>query len=187
MWKSRSKNDLLLIKVDFEKAYDSVDWRFLGDVMIKMNFPLVWRKCILVCLTTASTSVLVNGSSTNEFAWEEGVGEGVCGSTVSCYVAGWCDWQVNLKASFFPSIQVKSAYNLLTTFEVGVDDRFSHILWLKQIPLKVNIFIWRLFLNRLATKWICLGVTFWLQLFFVYGYLLHDGGSRPFVFYLCFS
>ena len=59
---------------------------------------------------------------------------------------------MNLKASFFPSIQVKSAYNLLTTFEVGVDDRFSHILWLKQIPLKVNIFIWRLFLNRLATK-----------------------------------
>ena len=47
---------------------------------------------------------------------------------------------------------VKSAYNLLTTFEIGVHDHFNHVLWLKQIPLKVNIFICRLFLNILATK-----------------------------------
>ena len=47
---------------------------------------------------------------------------------------------------------IKSAYDLLTTFEVGVDDRFNHVLWLKKIPVKVNIFIWHLFLNRLATK-----------------------------------
>ena len=47
---------------------------------------------------------------------------------------------------------VKSAYNILTTFEVGVDDCFNLVLWLKQIPLKVGIFIWCLFLNRLATK-----------------------------------
>ena len=49
---------------------------------------------------------------------------------------------------------LKGSYNLLTTFEVDVDDRFNHILWLKQIPLKVNIFIWCLFINRLATKMI---------------------------------
>jgi hypothetical protein len=47
---------------------------------------------------------------------------------------------------------VKSAYNLLTTYEIGVDDRFNHVLWLKQISLKVNFFIWRLYLNVLATK-----------------------------------
>jgi len=40
----------------------------------------------------------------------------------------------------------------LTTSEVGVDDRFNQVLWHKQIPLKVNIFILHLFLNRLATK-----------------------------------
>ena len=42
---------------------------------------------------------------------------------------------------------MKSAYNLLTTSEVGVDDCFNHILWLKQIPLKVIIFIWRSSIN----------------------------------------
>jgi len=52
----------------------------------------------------------------------------------------------------------------LTTSEVGVDDRFNHGLWLKQIPLKVNIFIWCLFMNRLAKKKICLGETFWITM-----------------------
>jgi hypothetical protein len=59
---------------------------------------------------------------------------------------------VGLEASLFPSIHSQKCYNLLTTSHVGVDDRFNHVLWLKQIPRKVNIFIWCLFLNRLATK-----------------------------------
>jgi len=49
---------------------------------------------------------------------------------------------------------VKSAYNHLTTSDFVVDDWCNHVLWLKQIPLKVNIFIWSLFINRLATKMI---------------------------------
>lgn len=32
------KNELLLFKVDFEKAYDSVDWAYLDAVMCKMSF-----------------------------------------------------------------------------------------------------------------------------------------------------
>ena len=36
--------DLLLLKVDFEKAYDSVDWNYLNEVMCKMSFPTLWRK-----------------------------------------------------------------------------------------------------------------------------------------------
>jgi hypothetical protein len=56
----RIKKDLLLFQVDFEKAYDWVDWRFLGDVMIKMNFLLLWCKWIFECVTIASASVLAN-------------------------------------------------------------------------------------------------------------------------------
>jgi hypothetical protein len=32
------KKELLLFKVDFEKAYDSVDWKYLDDVMGKRRF-----------------------------------------------------------------------------------------------------------------------------------------------------
>lgn len=33
------RKELLLVKVDFEKPYDSVDWGYLDVVMCKMNFP----------------------------------------------------------------------------------------------------------------------------------------------------
>ncbi|PNX68891.1 cysteine-rich receptor-like protein kinase [Trifolium pratense] len=35
----KSKKELMLFKVDFEKAYDSVDWGYLDDVMGRMSFP----------------------------------------------------------------------------------------------------------------------------------------------------
>jgi hypothetical protein len=35
------KKKLLIFKIDFEKAFDSVDWRYLNDVMNKMNFPIL--------------------------------------------------------------------------------------------------------------------------------------------------
>lgn len=38
------KKELMLFKVDFEKAYDSVDWGYLDVVMSKMAFPILWRK-----------------------------------------------------------------------------------------------------------------------------------------------
>lgn len=37
----RLKKYLLLFKVDFEKAYDSVDLNYLEGVMSKMNFPML--------------------------------------------------------------------------------------------------------------------------------------------------
>ena len=38
------KKELLLFKVDFEKAYDSIDWNYLDTVMARMGFPTLWRK-----------------------------------------------------------------------------------------------------------------------------------------------
>ena len=42
----KSKKELLMFKVDFEKAYDSVDWGYLDEVMGCMAFPTLWRKWI---------------------------------------------------------------------------------------------------------------------------------------------
>lgn len=70
------KRDLLLFKVDFEKAYDYVDWKYLDEVMNKMSFPTLWRKWMRKCVTTASTSVLVNGNPTVEFPLARGLHQG---------------------------------------------------------------------------------------------------------------
>ena len=54
----------LLLKVDFEKAYDNVDWSFLELVMTKIRFKENWKKWIMACVSMASLSVLVNGAPT---------------------------------------------------------------------------------------------------------------------------
>jgi len=70
---NRLKKDLLLFKVDFEKAFDSIDWSYLQAVMKKMNFPTLWCKWIIECISTATTSVLVNGSPIDGFKFEHGL------------------------------------------------------------------------------------------------------------------
>ena len=70
------QKELILLKVDFEKAYDTVDWGYLDEVMYKMGFPTLWRKWIKECVGTATTSVLVNGSPTDEFLLGRGLRQG---------------------------------------------------------------------------------------------------------------
>ena len=70
------KKELLLFKVDFEKAYDLMDWHYLDAVMGKMNFPTMWRKWIKECVSIATASVLVNSSPTDEFLLERGLRQG---------------------------------------------------------------------------------------------------------------
>ena len=72
----RHGKELLVFKLDFEKAYDSVDFTYLDNVMEKMNFPRTWRKWISECVGTASASVLVNGCPTEEFTMERGLRQG---------------------------------------------------------------------------------------------------------------
>jgi len=44
--------------------------------MRKMAFPVLWRKWIKECVSTATASVLVNGSPTDEFHLERGLRQG---------------------------------------------------------------------------------------------------------------
>nr|GEU55770.1 cysteine-rich receptor-like protein kinase [Tanacetum cinerariifolium] len=67
---------LLLFKVDFEKAFDSVNWDFLRDIMTQMGFGVKWRKWIGSCLSSTSISVLINGSPSKEFHMERGLRQG---------------------------------------------------------------------------------------------------------------
>jgi len=72
----RMKKEPLMFKVDFAKAYDSVDLNYLDSVMANMNFPTLWRKWISECVGAAVASVLVNGSPTEEFPIERGLRQG---------------------------------------------------------------------------------------------------------------
>ncbi|GJU49226.1 RNA-directed DNA polymerase, eukaryota [Tanacetum coccineum] len=49
-WCRRRKKQSLIFKVDFEKAYDSVRWDFLDDILVKFGFGIKWRGWIQNCL-----------------------------------------------------------------------------------------------------------------------------------------
>jgi len=66
----------LCFKVDFEKAYDSVSWEFLYDMLRRLGFHSRWIMWIKGCLASASVSVLVNGSPTEEFYPSRGLRQG---------------------------------------------------------------------------------------------------------------
>ncbi|GKE22393.1 putative RNA-directed DNA polymerase, eukaryota, reverse transcriptase zinc-binding domain protein, partial [Tanacetum coccineum] len=66
----------MVFKVDFEKAFDSIRWDFLDLVMEKIGFGSKWRSWIHGCLSNARSSVLVNGSPTNEFEIFRGLRQG---------------------------------------------------------------------------------------------------------------
>ncbi|GKA98526.1 RNA-directed DNA polymerase, eukaryota [Tanacetum coccineum] len=75
-WCSKKKKKYLIFKVDFEKAYDSVIWDFLEDVLKKFGFGNKWCNWILCCLNSSKGSILVNGSPTEEFQFYKGLKQG---------------------------------------------------------------------------------------------------------------
>ncbi|KAK0594545.1 hypothetical protein LWI29_014617 [Acer saccharum] len=74
-WK-KGKEGGLMVKLDFEKAYDSVDHSFLDDILGDMGFGQKWRQWMRHCIASPRISVLVNGSPTREFGLERGLRQG---------------------------------------------------------------------------------------------------------------
>jgi hypothetical protein len=50
-----------LLKLDISRAFDSLSWPFLFEVLRRMGFPEAWLNWIAISLRTASTKILVNG------------------------------------------------------------------------------------------------------------------------------
>jgi hypothetical protein len=62
----KAGKDCLIFKVDFEKAYDSVDWGFLDYMLCRFGFGEKWRAWMKACVCSGNMSILVNGSPTEE-------------------------------------------------------------------------------------------------------------------------
>jgi hypothetical protein len=72
----RNRKSCILLKVDFEKAYDSVSWSFLDYKMGRFGFWKKWRSWVKCCLKSSSLSVLINGNPTKEFSMSKGLRQG---------------------------------------------------------------------------------------------------------------
>ncbi|KAJ0450527.1 putative RNA-directed DNA polymerase [Helianthus annuus] len=75
-WIKKKKKKAFLFKLDFEKAYDNVNWGFVDSVMTQMGFPQRWCSWVAGILSSARAAVLVNGSPTFDFQCEKGMRQG---------------------------------------------------------------------------------------------------------------
>ena len=65
-----------LLKVDIRKAYDSVDWKFLHQLLEAMHFPPKFITWVMQCVTTPSYSLYSNGNTFGFFAGKRGLRQG---------------------------------------------------------------------------------------------------------------
>nr|GEX37072.1 putative RNA-directed DNA polymerase, eukaryota, reverse transcriptase zinc-binding domain protein [Tanacetum cinerariifolium] len=72
-WYKKRKKKMLIFKVDFEKAFDSVGRKYLDYMLHNLSFGLTWMSWIKACLESSRTSILVNGSPTSEFSVKRGL------------------------------------------------------------------------------------------------------------------
>ncbi|GJR11579.1 RNA-directed DNA polymerase, eukaryota [Tanacetum coccineum] len=75
-WCKLKKKQSFIFKIDFEKAFDSVRWDHLDEVLKKFGFGDRWCRWISECLRSSWGSVLVNGSPTEEFQFFKGLKQG---------------------------------------------------------------------------------------------------------------
>ena len=62
--------------LDFEKAFDTVEWSFIWKTLDSFNFGLSLISWIKLCYHNIESCVLNNGSASNYFAPERGVRQG---------------------------------------------------------------------------------------------------------------
>jgi hypothetical protein len=72
----RNGQSCLIFKVDFEKAYDSIEWSFLDYMLGRFGFCTKWKEWIRACVFAGSMSVLINGSPTEDINIQWGLKQG---------------------------------------------------------------------------------------------------------------
>ncbi|RVW41216.1 Retrovirus-related Pol polyprotein from type-1 retrotransposable element R2 [Vitis vinifera] len=74
-WQKRKEKGLIC-KLDIEKAYDSINWKFLMKVLQKMGFGPKWMGWMWSCVSSAKFSILVNGVPAGFFPSTRGLRQG---------------------------------------------------------------------------------------------------------------
>jgi hypothetical protein len=69
----RTGKPCLVLKVDFEKAYDSIEWCFHEYMLRRFGFGAKWIEWMRACIFAGNLSVLVNGSPTSEINIQRGL------------------------------------------------------------------------------------------------------------------
>lgn len=71
-----SKQPVALLKIDFERAFDHINWKFLLELLQARGFGDKWIGWISCLLNSSSTAVLLNGTTGLSFPYKRGLRQG---------------------------------------------------------------------------------------------------------------
>ena len=66
----------MVIKIDTEKAFDTLEWSFSLNVLLLHGFSNTWVNWISQCISTPSFSIQINGSPIGFFKSSRGLHQG---------------------------------------------------------------------------------------------------------------
>nr|GEV23258.1 putative RNA-directed DNA polymerase, eukaryota [Tanacetum cinerariifolium] len=158
-WCKIKKKQSLIFKVDFEKAYDSVRWDFLDDILNFFGFGEKWCKCIQSCLrsskelferifglkTSLDSSfrrVLRGGVEQEQFDELSALVHDV---TLTPMSDRWI-WALESSGDF-SNASVRKVIDDKSLPEVDSKTR-----WIKYVLIKVNVHAWKVKTDSLPTR-----------------------------------
>lgn len=74
--KKKGKTWFMAIKIDMEKVYDKLEWSFIREMLIRVNIPQNLIKLMMSCVSTVSTSIVVNGGALDHILPLKGLRQG---------------------------------------------------------------------------------------------------------------
>ncbi|XP_074291817.1 uncharacterized protein LOC141618622 [Silene latifolia] len=69
--KGRNSSPRCMMKVDLRKAYNFIEWEFIGHMLASLKFPQRFIGWVMQCVTTSSYSIVLNGQPHGFFPWKK--------------------------------------------------------------------------------------------------------------------
>ena len=70
------KENYMSIKLDMSKAFNRVEWNFIKEVTEKMGFAKKWVDLIMLCISSLSYSIIINGEACGNVIPSRGIRQG---------------------------------------------------------------------------------------------------------------